>query len=123
MHKAIYLLTIALNNRQRHNEKKNIKSENVREARPFRRVRGHTATKVAMVTKLTVATVTTLVTMVTMVLVVIHVCRSSCAVSYFCPILTTVKCFDSRQCKSKEANSRISQLLGESAYVRGVAEK
>lgn len=95
---------------------KNNKSENVREARPFRRVRGHTATKVAMVIKLTVVMVTTLVTMVTMVPVAIHVCSSSCVVSYFCPILTTVKCFDRRQCKSSEANSRISQMLDESAY-------
>jgi hypothetical protein len=95
----------------------NNKSENVREARPFRRGRGHTATKLAMVIKLNVATVITLVTMVTMVSVVIHVCRSSCAVPYFCPILNTVKCFDRRQCKSSEASSRISQLLGESAYI------
>jgi len=39
-----------------------------------------------MVIKLTVA-------MVTMVPVVIYKYRSSCAVSYFCPILTTIKCF------------------------------
>jgi hypothetical protein len=69
MHNAIYLLTPTLN-KLRHNDTNN-ESENVREARPYRRVRGNTATKVAMVIKLTAATVATLVTMVTMVPVVI----------------------------------------------------
>jgi hypothetical protein len=52
-------------------------------------------------------------TMVTMVTVLINVQRSSRTVSYFRPILITIKCFDRRQRRSSASTRTQIRLLGE----------